>query len=514
MIVFNEIAPQLAEAAVKGYRGGLAAMVKLNKKKILQLHDTKNAKLQNFSEPLFKISYTGTDERLLKNFEVEAFTVAGVMNYECEEKLKSAAKKILDGSHPLLQKNPEADIKALWRDEAYNILADYIDVPEMPPPSFLQTNLRTATVSAYYAAQWQRLQGLKDVYTAYRYKTMNDNRVRESHAALHNKVFNANDPIWDSIFPPNSWNCRCTVEPLSDDELTEIPSDDKVRLEDKEQRAALLSAADVKKDFNRNSGKAESIWGKWLERKFGDKDYEEITDRMKQFVSAMPDAKIVEDNLVKFAAPYRDLQYSKESVEKEFPDYKVETPLGEFNFSKKFWDKLETEERKNLFGLVKPTMQRPEYIIVDEHYGTLFLRAFEKDGVKIFTGVITSQYGHIVSFHQKGNLASKIKNGKLLIYESERVHSTSLRGAGSPDSFVELPDATGHQKLEKFDSNVRSDSDTVNEMWGEFISVGKTHVRKIRYKVEGFEAALDDGEFALKEYSRIDDYRKGVLMRG
>lgn len=493
------MAPQLSDGAQRGYRAGLAAMVRLNKKTVLRLAE---------KSPLFSISYAGSDERLIQNFEVEAFTVAGVLQYEAEERLKAMAKSIIDGTHPVLQKNPEQDVKALWRDEAYNILADYIDVPDMPPPGQLQTNLRTATNSAYQAAQWQRLQGVKDIYPAYRYKTRNDDRVRDEHALLHDIVARASDPIWQTIWPPNGWNCRCYIEPLSEEELATIAPEMVVNLTDTERRESLVKSAKIDPDFMRNSGKSESIWGKWLKTKLEGKVYREITERMKIVVKQMPKPEEVIIQLERNASPFRSLEYSPANVESEFPEYKVVTPLGEFSFSKKFWTKLEGE-RRELFGLVKPTMMKPDYIMVDAEYGTLFLKGYKKGESHLYIGVIGSESGHIISFHRKRNLEDKIKNGKLLIYQAEGVLSHSSRGAGSPDSFVELPSVSG-----RFTDNIADYDGKVNEIWGEFIKPGKTVIRRIRYRVEGFdviEGEAKEWQFSCP-YEEIDDYRRGVLL--
>ena len=275
-LVYDEISSKLSEGIKKGYRGGLASMVKLNKKVILSL-----------SESLFKISYNGNDEKLLKAFEDEAFKVAGVLTVELEDKLKAMAKNIIDGTHPFMKAHPESDVKQLWQDEAYNILADYIEVPDMPPPVYLNTNLRTAVTASYNAAQYQRLQNLTDVYTAYTYKTREDDRVREEHRALDNKIFAANDPIWNTIWPPNGWNCRCYVEPLSSEEAAQynfseknIP--EKIPVEDSSEKKALLKDANINSDFDNNAGKTKSIWGKWLNGKFKDKN---LRDKVMRLVS-------------------------------------------------------------------------------------------------------------------------------------------------------------------------------------------------------------------------------------
>jgi SPP1 gp7 family putative phage head morphogenesis protein len=305
-LIYKEQSEALTEAISKGYKSGLLKVVKKNTGTILKLNEPGNR-----SAKLFNISYTDVDKKLIDNFTVEAFTVAAVNQYDCEEKLKAIAKSIIEGSHPYMQKNPESDVKDLWRDEAYNILADYIEVPDMPPPGVLQTNLRTAVTSSYHAAQWQRLQGLKDIYPAYRYMTREDDLVREIHRALHGKVFNANDPIWNVITPPNGFNCRCYLEPLTDDELSEVEPENRIDIADEPLRKSLLKEASIDKNFARNSGKAESIWGKWLQEKLRSKNYDEVTERMKAVVNKMPEPEEVIKQLEYNAEPFRMLEFTK-----------------------------------------------------------------------------------------------------------------------------------------------------------------------------------------------------------
>ncbi|USQ51754.1 phage minor head protein [Serratia marcescens] len=46
-----------------------------------------------------------------------------------------------------------------------------------------------------------------------------DAKTRPSHARLHNRVFHYLDPIWQYIFPPNGFNCRCRAEALTEQEV-------------------------------------------------------------------------------------------------------------------------------------------------------------------------------------------------------------------------------------------------------------------------------------------------------
>ena len=48
----------------------------------------------------------------------------------------------------------------------------------------------------------------------WRYRTMEDERVRPNHRALDGFVAKQGDPVWSRIYPPNGFNCRCGVDPL------------------------------------------------------------------------------------------------------------------------------------------------------------------------------------------------------------------------------------------------------------------------------------------------------------
>lgn len=60
------------------------------------------------------------------------------------------------------------------------------------------------------AARWHDIEKDGDRYDL-QYRTANDGKVREEHALLHNTTLPVSDPFWDKYYPPNGWNCRCTV---------------------------------------------------------------------------------------------------------------------------------------------------------------------------------------------------------------------------------------------------------------------------------------------------------------
>lgn len=88
-------------------------------------------------------------------------------------------------------------------------------------PARLETIYRTNTQRAYQAARYRELSdpGVQALLPYWRYVAVMDNRVRPEHAAMHDKIYRADDPIWREWYPPNGFNCRCTVVPLTEDEL-------------------------------------------------------------------------------------------------------------------------------------------------------------------------------------------------------------------------------------------------------------------------------------------------------
>lgn len=81
-----------------------------------------------------------------------------------------------------------------------------------------QTNLRTA----YAAGKWAQIQRLKERRPYLRYVAVQDSRTRPEHMAWHGTVLPADHPWWSTHFPPNGWNCRCTVQQLSERDLERL----------------------------------------------------------------------------------------------------------------------------------------------------------------------------------------------------------------------------------------------------------------------------------------------------
>ena len=76
---------------------------------------------------------------------------------------------------------------------------------------YLKTEYSFAVRSAEAAARWE--EQLDDGNGRYllQYRTAGDKKVRKAHQALEGITLPPSDPFWDSYYPPNGFNCRCTV---------------------------------------------------------------------------------------------------------------------------------------------------------------------------------------------------------------------------------------------------------------------------------------------------------------
>lgn len=90
---------------------------------------------------------------------------------------------------------------------------------QMGNPGRLKTIFYTQRQQAFMAARYEQLIDSRERYPYWRYRAVMDLNTRPSHAKLNNLIFHHSDPIWNVIFPPNGFNCRCRVEFISEEQI-------------------------------------------------------------------------------------------------------------------------------------------------------------------------------------------------------------------------------------------------------------------------------------------------------
>lgn len=98
---------------------------------------------------------------------------------------------------------------------------------------WLKAEYNTGISQAQMALKWNDLAEQAKLFPWIQYVAVQDDRTRSAHAELHGVTLKWDDPFWLEFFPPNGWNCRCTiktyatateVKPESLPSLTETPA--------------------------------------------------------------------------------------------------------------------------------------------------------------------------------------------------------------------------------------------------------------------------------------------------
>ena len=82
-----------------------------------------------------------------------------------------------------------------------------------------RTEYDTAYLAAQSASRYQQLIRKDKVFPYWQYRAIHDKHTRPEHMMLDGVVLPAGDKLWDDIYPPNGWNCRCRVKPLLKNEF-------------------------------------------------------------------------------------------------------------------------------------------------------------------------------------------------------------------------------------------------------------------------------------------------------
>lgn len=94
--------------------------------------------------------------------------------------------------------------------------------------NYLNAEYNFAQASSEMAGKWEEFtKGDDDYYLQYR--TAGDDKVRPEHAALNGVTLSASDDFWDKYYPPNGWNCRCTVVQVLKDDYPATIHDEAMR---------------------------------------------------------------------------------------------------------------------------------------------------------------------------------------------------------------------------------------------------------------------------------------------
>ena len=166
---------------------------------------------------------TGDWREMWEDAHAKAFTISKMTDAELLSESKDIINQAL--SEGWSSKKAEQELTNLYKKKGWwgkQVITDENGEEkevQLGSPRRVRTIFRTNMQAAYSAQRY--LEQLEDVDIApyFQYIAIMDNRTRPEHAAMHEKIFRYDDPIWETMYPPNGFGCRCMVRSLSAEDV-------------------------------------------------------------------------------------------------------------------------------------------------------------------------------------------------------------------------------------------------------------------------------------------------------
>lgn len=158
------------------------------------------------------------------------FTVAKTAGFDVLKDISDAFERHLkDGGTAVSfakHLRPVLQAKGWW---GKRLVVDPVSGDLMPAQLGSDRRLKTifdANMRVSYAAgHWQNFERNRSTRPFLRYVALLDDRTRPAHRARHNLVLPIEHPYWDMWAPPCGWNCRCSLQSLSQRDIDRLLAD-------------------------------------------------------------------------------------------------------------------------------------------------------------------------------------------------------------------------------------------------------------------------------------------------
>ncbi|MFJ1492515.1 phage minor head protein [Capnocytophaga canis] len=295
--------------------------------------------------------YVGPDLLALQLMEYNLFEFAET---KTQSRLASMMKLLIDDNKQI---RSFAEFKELCHKEVDKFNTRY-----------LQAEYNLSIAVGQNSAAYLRFMAEKDTVTSFvQYKTIGDSKVRASHQALHNKIFNLSDKEAMDLFPPNGYGCRCEMVQYlgnTDGKVTKGKTA-KVAIEQTDPKYKgsqfELNRGDLKQVFTK-----KQFYGdlKGLPEKLNDMTFDKYGlkkwEDFKQDLNAIQlDKTITEKNAKELFKPYKKTDYMG------FEDYlgrKMVLKKEIFEKHTKGYYLGENELRHQIFPHLKGILENPDEV--------------------------------------------------------------------------------------------------------------------------------------------------------
>lgn len=148
-----------------------------------------------------------------------SFSVAGVTKAQVLDDIRAALDDALASGQTYDQFRaslvPKLQAAGWWGRWPHDTETGEILPGKGIKPRRLETIFRTNLQGAYMAGRYKGMVEASDSHPFWMYVAVMDGRTRPAHQLLNGRVFRWDDPVWQVIYPPNGYNCRCRVRALS-----------------------------------------------------------------------------------------------------------------------------------------------------------------------------------------------------------------------------------------------------------------------------------------------------------
>lgn len=194
--------------------------------------------------------------RLPEQIRIRAFTTAAVEDVRVMGRILGILEKMPAG----------ADWRQVQREVAREMVWGGGDTEMKAARARAKFVVGLAGRQAYAAARWAEMREVAEDFPYWRYVSSGDDKVRASHAALDGVVLRADDPFWETHFPPWDFGCRCTVVVLTEEEAEEMGVSDRRKLDWRPAEGYRFNPADVNMDPDvMMTEYGEEEWGRFAD---------------------------------------------------------------------------------------------------------------------------------------------------------------------------------------------------------------------------------------------------------
>ena len=174
-----------------------------------------------------KLTPTFSWQDLFGEEHAEQFTVAKSAGFDILKDIDDAMMRALAEGRTLQQFSkeltPVLQAKGWWgRQRVIDGQTGEDRLVTLGTPRRLETIFNTNLRVSYAAGHWASFERNKVTRPFLRYVCILDERTRPAHRARHNLILPVDHPYWNLWAPPCGWNCRCTLQSLSQRDIDRL----------------------------------------------------------------------------------------------------------------------------------------------------------------------------------------------------------------------------------------------------------------------------------------------------